>query len=204
MKRKLLLTCAAILVIAMITVPVMAASPVTAANPLDQILSFVKDYKTKLDTILTKLTSLQTDVTTIKTTTDTINGKLNAPPNPIRYEYYTAPMETRTPGVLYYGLAYLTNWGDSPADACWYMYYSQGPVVYLQVKNSGCFSITPGSRMECAPVLVSSYPSVYSYKFTTNSKYVTPWVAMINASQTNMEILDLYLPGDFQKVEIYS
>ncbi len=111
MKKKFLIVCAAILIIAMITVPVIAAP--TPANPLDQILSFVKDYKTKLDTILTKLTSLQTDVTTIKTTVSDINTKVQQPPQQKMCNWYSKTFTLLSASPIKLSLV---NYGDTGAE----------------------------------------------------------------------------------------
>jgi hypothetical protein len=197
MKRKLLLACAVILVIAMITLPVMAAP--AQANPLDQILSFVKDYKTKLETILTKLTLLQTDVTTIKRTTTTINTKLNAPPEPIRYEYLTADMGPRdqTSSTMTYAL--FMNTGDIPAEVCYEQYVQPGSLPLEVYAN--CITID-AKKYRVSRFVVGGPTYGYFYKINTTSKYIAPY-AYLRKESDGTTIME-YLPGDFQKVEIYS
>jgi hypothetical protein len=205
MKRKLLFAYATILVITMIIVPVLAASPATAANPLDQILTFVKDYKTKLDTILTKLTALQTDVTTIITTTNTINTKLNDRLEPIRYEYYTGKMSGFSPPpTQYWAIIDVTNTGDSPANVCEIEWGQHSQLATWKVFKNHCYTVNPQwSQTDTSTIVTNSTYSVF-VKSTSDSKYVAPQVRYFDEDvSTNVPTIE-YLPEDFLKVEVYS
>ncbi len=118
---------------------------------------------------------------------------------PVGYEYYTAEMWSNGPTGVYVS-AFLVNEGDTPADVSWTLYHhpnSSGWYVYKTISGS----IDPGERMTCSPSLSAPSTIGFKYKFTTNSKYVLPWASLAN--NTNGAYIDRYLPGDFQKVEIY-
>lgn len=200
MAKTPVLACAVIVVIALITVPVMAAQPETASKPVEQILTVVKDIQTKAGSILTRLTSLQTDVTTIKTNTDTL---LQAPPEPIRYEYYTSPLKTeKNPGgFLVY--ASLTNAGESSANVCYYQYMSTTAIgEEFDLHDYRCIELEAGHTVQGVPRIVSDHTHSFKYKLTADSPLVVPFAAAFDSSTG--EYMDIYHTGDFLKVEIYS
>jgi hypothetical protein len=176
MKKKLMVTCAAILVLSMITAPVMAGP----ANPLDQILTIVKDIQKKVDT------------------------SQQAPPEPTSYEYYTAVLRLRSETSTGYTLVpHLVNNGDTPADACYERYYCDDYTFchpYTLDDRSQCITIDPMSVS--APFYWMNDPSYSNYwKFTTTSKNVVPSIYLVDWE--THEIVTEYLPGDFLKVEKY-
>jgi hypothetical protein len=187
-----------------ITTPVIAASTSTATaskktDITDQILTIVQDIQTKGTTILTKLTSLQTDIMTIKTTTSSIDQKLQTPPGATSNEYYTAPMQ---PFGEYdtYTYAKIINVGDTPADACYYQYHKHANDPFV-LQHNGCYMIDPMS-IKASTTLIADSLSIYYYKITTTSKSVVPYVVI--GKSIGGEVITKYLPGDFQKIEIYS
>jgi len=225
MKTKLLLAYTAILVIAMITVPVMAAPPipvppVTTANPVNEILNIVKNIQTNVGTILTnvgtiltRLTSLQTDVTTIKTTTntiktttDTINSKLDAPDDlsePIGYEYYTGAIggHTKDPGsdIPPAIMPGVINMGETSANVCFYLYQLDPfgtPGVWTRT-GTDCFVL--GAHEYHGQSWADTFTTSF-IKITSDSRFVQPQVRYIHITET----IQTYLPGDFNKFEIYS
>ena len=126
-----------------------------------------------------------------------------SPPAPIRYEYYTAPM-----GVLNYwdtpvsiaDYTTMTNSGDSNAQVCWYKYLIQGTRNWW-LQASYCITVKLGFTMACTPTIVANSTYRYKIKLTTNSSYVIPFASLYKDS--NYEYINIYYPGDFQKVEIY-
>jgi hypothetical protein len=176
MKKILMLTCAAILVLSMITAPVMAGP----ANPLDQILTIVKDIQKKVDT------------------------SQQAPPEPTSYEYYTSVMRLHSETSTGYTLVpKLLNNGDTPADACYERYFCDDYTYcdsYDLDDRSQCITIEPNSVT--APQYWMNEPSHSNYwKFTTTSKNVVPSIYLVDWETD--EIVQEYLPGDFLKVEKY-
>jgi hypothetical protein len=195
--RKTVLAFIAIFVIALMIVPVMAAK----VDPLTEIFTIVKDYQNKMNTILTNLKSLQTDVVTIKSETDSINKNLISGLKPIGYEYYTGPLgdlNEHRPTIFEVST---TNWGDDPADVCVYVYYEDNTQtidnalpICRTIKSKGSVTITPLPR-------VGDHTTIA--KITSDSKYITPVVRYYLYNEMRNLLVE-YLPGDFQKIEIYS
>ncbi len=179
MDRKLVIFIIGVVVIALIAIPSVAdvAAPGSQARTLKQILTRVID----------------------------IQGRTGTPAEPAGYEYYTGWMmadpKTTIADDAVSGTAYVTNCGDTSADFCWVMYYRVVGTGEIVEFASGCETVEPGGIKSCLPVLVSDITRMYSYKFTTSSKYIVPWAAFEDV--TTNEYLKEYLPGDFHKVEIY-
>jgi hypothetical protein len=129
-----------------------------------------------------------------------LNLRVSAPPTPIRYEYYTAPMFTLETLSSMQDYTTVTNSGDSDAQVCWYKYlrvYSNDFIL----KSSYCTTLKAGKTMVCTPTLVANSTYMWKIKITTNSSYVIPFTCLIKGA--GPDYAAFYYPGDFQKVEIY-
>lgn len=253
MNRKLLIQSVGFVIVAMVLLPstaiAAAASPQDVGGQagggqngvIDQILPLIKNIQKMMDTVLTKLTaiqssvnristnltSLQTDVATIKTTTNTINDKVNAPPEPIRYEYYTTVMPSRflnaydgTPVVspIVYWIGF-SNGGDTAAEVTYTIYTTTNIVsngidassemtviendnLIINEKHSKSHLYIANANPDWDPNNISPlrFP-ILTFKIISNSPFVAPRLLILDSSGRTV---DEYSPGDFQRVEIYS
>jgi hypothetical protein len=210
MNNKLLFLCVGLVIIAMVTAPVMAAPPQNT-GPIDQILTIVTDIQTKGGTLLSNLSSVQTDVTTIKTTTDTINNKLDAPPEPTSYvyftgalcsDYYRKELEVDPNANVTYHMRW-TNMGDNPAEVT-FSYYNISWKNYYPPNEFWTATIQVQAHDETGNQYTLkdlSGSTIIIIKTTTNSPFVAPSMQICDM---NGNRISEYNPGDFQKVEIYS
>jgi hypothetical protein len=164
------------------------------------VTTIVLDIQTKVNTLLAGVSGLEANVSAIK-------DKVDAPRKPIRYEYYTSPMADPEKYVSLISTKSLmdrntmTNTGNSPADICWYKYLSAPSSESFSLSSSGCAVIAAGTSRVCNPTTVFMSNRSEIMKFTTNSSSVIPRATlMLTDGRT---IIETYLPGDFQKVEIY-
>jgi hypothetical protein len=174
-----------------------------AGGALDQILTKVTDIQTKVNTILSRLTILQTNVTKINETVTAIDNKLNAPPEPVSYEYYTGKMNGYDVSSQLWILTDVTNMGDSAANVCVIEYGQHGTLSAWKEFKNHCYSLNPHWSKSDTPTVVTNVSYSRFVKITSDSPYVAPQArffdSYISASQPSYE----YLPGDFRKVEIY-
>ncbi len=118
---------------------------------------------------------------------------------PTGYEYYTPaifPPQTKS----FAAVEYLTNCGDSPAEASYYKYEKNGSQPWV-LAHSYNVTLQPGQLRGCSPTVVMPYYYSYRFKVTTNSKYIVPYAQYSYTDGSGL--IDNYLPGDFQKIEIY-
>jgi archaellum component FlaC len=184
----------------------------------------VASIQTSSEGISTDMTSLKSDVATIKTTTNTINDKVNAHPEPIRYEYYT----TVVPGHLYdassntaikYCLLF-SNGGDTAAEVSYTIYSTINIIIDASGHSSSVMNQITQGNMQISgkqskayvytnvinPEWTSTSPSdvlkfpILTIKITSNSPFVAPRLTIVGDNGP----IDNYRPGDFQRVEIYN
>lgn len=204
MEKKLISICGILLVVVLLTFPVMAAPEPKPPSVTDQILSIVQDIQPKVGTILTALASLQTDVTTIKTTTDTINGKLTAPAEPVRYEYYTGKMNGKDTSSQLSIITDVTNAGDAPANVCVAEYGQHANLASWKMFKDHCYTLNAHWSQTDTPTVITNVSYSRFVKITTDSRYVAPQARFFDSYISyNLPAYE-YLPGDFLKVEKYS
>ena len=97
----------------------------------------------------------------------------------------------------------ITNTGDSPAQVCVYEYGQIGSVPWTELKNH-CYTLNPHQGQWNTPTIVTDWKSSRVIKITTDSKFVVPQARYFDTSVSQTMPVYNYLPGDFQKVEIYS
>jgi len=149
-----------------------------------------------LNQILAVVTDIQTKVTTIST-------KLDTPPVPNRYEYYTGKMNGYDPASQLWITTDITNMGDSAANVCVIEYGQHAQLSAWKEFKNHCYSLNPHWSKTDTPTVVTNVSYSRFVKITSDSPHVAPQArffdSYISASQPSYE----YLPGDFRKVEIF-
>jgi outer membrane murein-binding lipoprotein Lpp len=169
----------------------------------DQILAGVMDIQTKVNTVLTKLTTLQAGVTAINTTVNTIRARIDTPPEPIRYEYYTGKLTGYDSSSQLWILTDITNTGDSAANICVIEYGQHSQLSSWKEFKNHCYLLNPHWSKSDTPTVVTNVSYSRFVKITSDSKFVAPQARFFDSYISNTVPAFGYLPGDFQKVEIY-
>lgn len=168
-------------------------TPRQEIQPVPYALNFAGGI---LDQILAVVTDIQTKVTTI-------NTKLDTPPLPTRYEYYTGKLNGYDPSSQLWINTDVTNMGDSAANVCVIEYGQHSQLSAWKEFKNHCYSLNPHWSKSDTPTVVTNVSYYRFVKITSDSPYVAPQArffdSYISFSQPSYE----YLPGDFRKVEIY-
>ncbi len=116
---------------------------------------------------------------------------------PTGYEYYTSMMKTDSFNPVFSSL-WITNLGDTSSEV-----YSEVLITKDGIHfDKSTYNPTVEPNQTWGISIALSADRRVSYKITTNSKYIIPRVRFTD-QVTGMTITE-YLPGDFQKIEVYS
>lgn len=131
-----------------------------------------------------------------------LNG-VNDLKEPKGYEYYTGRMYGMNTSSSLWVVTDITNMGDSPATVC-VIEYGQisGLSAWEEFKNH-TYTLNPHWSKTDTPTLVRNVSYLRFVKITTDSKFVAPQARFFDSYISSSVPAYEYLPGDFQKVEIY-